>query len=104
MNYKNILGALVTTLLWAMPSLALAAENVEAASEGSAKWGYIGAALAVGSSTIGAGIAVGLVGAAAMGAISERPEVSGRALIFLGLAEGIAIYGLIIAIMILGKI
>ena len=66
--------------------------------------GYLAAALAVGLSTIAGGIAVGLVGAAAMGAIGEKPEISGKALIFLGLAEGIAIYGLIIAIMILGKV
>lgn len=66
--------------------------------------GYISAALAVGLSTIAGGIAVGLVGAAAMGAVGEKPEISGKALIFLGLAEGIAIYGLIIAIMILGKV
>lgn len=49
-------------------------------------------------------MAVGYVGAAAMGAIGEKPELAGRALIFVGLAEGIAIYGLIIAIMILGKV
>ncbi len=66
--------------------------------------GYIASALAVGLSTIAGGIAVGLVGAAAMGAVGEKPEISGKALIFLGLAEGIAIYGLIIAIMILGKV
>ena len=66
--------------------------------------GYLASALAVGLSTIAGGIAVGLVGAAAMGAVGEKPEISGKALIFLGLAEGIAIYGLIIAIMILGKI
>ncbi|KYJ86631.1 ATP synthase subunit C [Sulfurovum riftiae] len=65
---------------------------------------YIAAAVAVGLSTIAGGIAVGLVGAAAMGAVGEKPEISGKALIFLGLAEGIAIYGLIIAIMILGKV
>ena len=65
---------------------------------------YIAAALAVGLSTIAGGIAVGLVGAAAMGAVGEKPEISGKALIFLGLAEGVAIYGLIIAIMILGKV
>ncbi len=90
-------------LLTMIPSLVLAAEASKTAGE-TAKWAYIGAALAVGASTIGAGIAVGLVGAAAMGALSERPEVAGRALIFLGLAEGIAIYGLIIAIMILGTL
>ena len=66
--------------------------------------GYLAAALAVGLSTIAGGIAVGVVGAAAMGAVGEKPEISGKALIFLGLAEGIAIYGLIIAIMILGKV
>ncbi|MCJ7813524.1 ATP synthase subunit C [bacterium] len=44
------------------------------------------------------------MGAAAMGAIGEKPELAGRALIFVGLAEGIAIYGLIISIMILGKV
>ncbi len=67
-------------------------------------WGYIAAALAVGLSSLAAGIAVGLIGASALGAISEKPEISGKALIFLGLAEGIAIYGLIVSIMILGKV
>lgn len=51
---------------------------------------------------IAAAYAVGKVGAAALGAASERPELLGRALIFVGLAEGIAIYGLIIAILLLG--
>ena len=48
--------------------------------------------------------ALGKIGSAAMGAMSEKPELGGRAIIFLGMAEGIAIYGLIIAIMILNKI
>ena len=68
------------------------------------KWAFIAAAVATGLSTIGAAIAVGLVGSSAMGAMSERPEMAGRALIFVGLAEGIAIYGLIVAIMILGMV
>lgn len=67
-------------------------------------WGFISAALATGIGSLGAAYAVGHVGAAALGAMGERPEISGRALIFLGLAEGIAIYGLIVAIMILGRI
>jgi V/A-type H+/Na+-transporting ATPase subunit K len=67
------------------------------------RWGVMAAALAVGLSSLGAAIAVAVVGSSALGAMSERPELFGRALIFLGLAEGIAIYGLIIAIMILGK-
>lgn len=66
--------------------------------------GYLSAAIAVGASTLGAGIAVAVVGAAAMGAMAEKPELAGRALIFLGLAEGIAIYGLIVALMILAKL
>lgn len=69
-----------------------------------AKWGYMAAALVTGMSSIGAGLAVGYVGSAAVGAISEKPEMTGRVLIYVGLAEGIAIYGLIIAIMILARV
>ncbi len=61
----------------------------------------LGAALATGLACIGAGIAVGIAGAAAIGGITEKPEILGRTLIFVGLAEGIAIYGLIISFMIL---
>jgi V/A-type H+-transporting ATPase subunit K len=53
---------------------------------------------------VSAAYAVGKVGAAALGAASERPELLGRALIFVGLAEGIAIYGLIIAILLMGHL
>jgi len=69
-----------------------------------AKFGFIAAATAVGLGSIGAAIAVGNIGTAAMGTIGEKPEMVGSALIFVGLAEGIAIYGLIVAIMILGKL
>ncbi len=65
---------------------------------------FIAAAVVVGLGSIGAGIAVGYVGAAALGAIGEKPEIFGKALIFVALAEGIAIYGVIIAMMILGKL
>lgn len=68
------------------------------------RWAFLSAALATAGSALAAGIAVAYVGAAAVGALSEKPEIAGRALIFVGLAEGIAIYGLIIAIMILGKV
>jgi V/A-type H+-transporting ATPase subunit K len=64
---------------------------------------YIAAAISVGFASVAAGWAVSTVGSAALGAISEKPELAGRALIFVGLAEGIAIYGLIIAIMLIGK-
>ncbi|MCZ7575303.1 MAG: ATP synthase subunit C [Ardenticatenaceae bacterium] len=63
----------------------------------------IGAALATGLAAIGAGIGVGIAGAAAIGAIAEKPETLGRTLIFVGLAEGVAIYGLIISFMILTR-
>lgn len=68
------------------------------------KWVFISAALVTGLAAIGAAIAVAVVGSAAMGAVAEKPETAGRALLFVGLAEGIAIYGLIIAIMILGRL
>lgn len=61
----------------------------------------LAAALSTGLAAIGAGIAVSNTGAAAIGAIAEKPESFGRALIFVGLAEGIAIYGLIISFMVL---
>ena len=66
------------------------------------KWAFMAAALVTGLSALGAAYAVAVVGGAAMGAVAEKPETAGRALVFVGLAEGIAIYGLIVAIMILG--
>ena len=62
---------------------------------------FLGAAIATGLAAIGAGLAVGIAGAAAIGAIAEKPELLGRTLIFVGLAEGIVIYGLIISFIIL---
>jgi len=67
-------------------------------------FGMIAAALAFGFGAIGAGIGVGNVGAAAMGAIAEKPEVAGQALIFVALAEGLMVFGFVIALMILGRI
>lgn len=66
--------------------------------------GFIAAAISTGLATIGAGYAVGAVGSSALGAVSEEPEILGKTLIFVGLAEGIAIYGLIISILILGRL
>ena len=62
---------------------------------------YIGAALAVGLSGIGGGIAVASSASAALGAISENDKAFGKALIFVGLAEGVALYGLIVALLLL---
>lgn len=66
--------------------------------------GLLAAALATGLACIGAGIAVAMVASSAIGAISEDPSLLGKTIIFAGLAEGIAIYGLIISIMILNKV
>lgn len=66
--------------------------------------GFIAAALSTGLATIGAGYAVGVVGSSALGAVSEDASILGKTLIFVGLAEGIAIYGLIVSILILGRL
>jgi V/A-type H+-transporting ATPase subunit K len=68
------------------------------------KYGLIAAAVAFGLGAIGAGVAISHVGAAAMGAVAEKPEIAGQALIFVALAEGLVVFGFITALMILGKI
>ncbi len=66
--------------------------------------GLIAAALAVGIGSLGAGIAVGMSGAAAIGGISENPKIFGSAIVFVAMGEGIAIYGIVIAILIMTRI
>jgi V/A-type H+-transporting ATPase subunit K len=68
------------------------------------KWGFVAAAIAFGLGALGAGIAIANVGAAAMGAVSEKPEIAGQALIFIALAEGLVVFGFITALIILGRI
>jgi len=63
------------------------------------RWLAIAIAVSIGASCLGAGYAVGRVGAAALGAASEKPELITRSLLFVALAEGIAIYGLLIAVL-----
>ena len=89
--------------------LALSAGPAAAAEAGAALgtgagMGFLGAAIATGLACLGAGVAVAVVGAAAFGIIGEKPEMLGTTLIYLGLAEGIAIYGVIVSLLILGKI
>jgi V/A-type H+-transporting ATPase subunit K len=75
-----------------------------AATSSSSDWApAIGAAIAVAGSSIGAAFAVAYTGAAALAAISEKPEIFGRAMVIVGLAEGIAIYGLVIAVALLNR-
>lgn len=75
-----------------------------AVSSTAAGLGYLAAALAVGVGSIGCGIAVGNAAPAAIGAIAEEPKSFAKALIFVALGEGVAIYGLLIAIMILSRL
>jgi V/A-type H+-transporting ATPase subunit K len=85
----------------ALLELAQAAPTGASPSQGMA---FLAAAIAVAASAIGAAIAVAYTGAAALAAVSEKPELFGRSIVIVGLAEGIAIYGLIIAILILGRV
>ena len=99
-NFLVGLFAAGLAVVWfASPSSALAAG---AAQEGGVvdQYATLAAALSTGLACIGAGIAVGGSGAAAVGATAEKPESFGRALIFVGLSEGIAIYGLIISFLV----
>jgi len=77
------------------------AANAEAQGVPASAWKYIAAALAVGFSCIAGGMAVGRIGSAAMGAMSENPELSGKALPYAGLAEGICLWGFLVALLIL---
>jgi V/A-type H+-transporting ATPase subunit K len=79
------------------------AQEAAAEAEGApaSAWKYIAAGLAVGLSCIAGGMAVGRIGAAAMGAMSENPELSGKAIPFVGLAEGICLWGFLVALLIL---
>ncbi len=102
---------LVMVMLSAVPLVGVFAQETEAGSApmtseqaGVAKFGFIAAAIAFGFGAIGAGIGISNVGAAAMGAISEKPEVAGQALIFIALAEGLVVFGFITALIILGRI
>ena len=80
----------------------VSAADVNAVSSSADGLKYIAAALATGMSTIGAGIAVASASSAALGALSEDSTIMGKALIFVALAEGVALYGLLISFMILG--
>ena len=97
---------LILVLLFCVVSVSVFAQAHEASAEaaadaGTAMWKYLAAALAVGISCIAGGIAVGQIGSAAMGAMSENPELSGKALPYAGLAEGICLWGFLVALLIL---
>jgi V/A-type H+-transporting ATPase subunit K len=100
--FAAVIATVMYSALMFFPDSVLAAQAGESLlPEGAIQWGFLAAAIATGASSIGAGIAVSSVGAAAVGVLAEKPELFGRVLVLVGLAEGIAIYGLIISIMIL---
>ena len=102
-----IVGGAATALLiaarfaFAAPAVAVSVAAMNPLLAGSA---FLAAALSTALAALGAGYAVGRVGSAAVGAIAEKPELFGRVLVLVGLAEGIAIYGLIVSILILDRL
>lgn len=106
-NLVTYFGALIGILFLGIHDV-LAAEpaGAEVVKEVSVGLGLaiIGIGIPTGLAAIGAGIAVGPVGAASLAVIVEKPEMLGRSLVYLGLAEGIAIYGLVVTILLLGRI
>lgn len=111
-NAKKILGiniiSIFSLLVFATILIISGSVYAEGAEAAAAKdvngLGLLAAALSTGLATIGSGIAVAISSSAALGAISEDSSLLGKTLIFVGLAEGISIYGLIVSILILGRL
>jgi V/A-type H+-transporting ATPase subunit K len=96
-------GVLLALAIAGSPSEAATVAAGTAAAKATNGQALIGAAISVAGASLGAAIAVSYTGSAALAAVSERPEMFGRAMVIVGLAEGIAIYGLVIAILLIGK-
>ena len=103
-NVFLFFGTMVFAAVVMFSGNAAAAETGAQAAGSTAGMGYLSAALATGLSCLGGGIAVSAAASAALGAISEDSSILGKSLIFVGLAEGVCLYGLIISFMILGKL
>lgn len=102
-NAVSFFGMLICATVFMFSGAAGAAE-AETAVKGFESMAFLSAALATGLSSLGAGIAVSAAASAALGAISENEGIMGKALIFVALAEGIALYGLLISFTILGNV
>jgi V/A-type H+-transporting ATPase subunit K len=101
-NLLLALAMIVLGVVWlATPATAEASGVAQEPVPEGDPYKSLSAAISVGLGSIGAAYAVGATGSAAIGVIAEKPETFGRVLIFVGLAEGVAIYGLIIAFMVL---
>jgi V/A-type H+-transporting ATPase subunit K len=103
-NVLLFFGTLIVSSVLMFQGQAEAAEAAASAASGVAGMGYLAAALSTGLACVGGGIAVSAAASAALGAISEDSTILGKSLIFVGLAEGVCLYGLIISFMILGKL
>lgn len=100
MNKRSALAAIFALAL-VFAAAAQDAAPTAAAAPAAPVWKYLAAAIAVGIACIAGGLAVGQIGAAAMGAMAENPELSGKALPYVGLAEGICLWGFLVALLIL---
>jgi V/A-type H+-transporting ATPase subunit K len=103
-NVFFFFGTLILSNILLFSGNAHAAEAASSVANSSSGLGFIAAALSTGLSCIGAGIAVASAASAALGAISEDSGIFGKSLIFVALAEGVALYGLLVSFMILGKL
>lgn len=103
---RNMLGTMFFSLMMVFsPAISMAAEMTGAGGSPLERIAIaVTAMLAVAASCISSAYALSRIGSAALGAMSEKPELGGRAIVFLGMAEGIAIYGLIVAIMLVNRI
>lgn len=103
-NSLLFFGTLLTCSALFFTGNAFAAETAAEAVNPSAGLICMAAAISTGLSCIGGGIAVSAAASAALGAISEDGSILGKSLIFVGLAEGVCLYGLIISFMIIGTL
>ena len=104
---KRVFAAVLALSLLALltaASTVVAEEGAEEAAATANGWIAIAAGIAMAGSALAAGMAIASTGTAATGATAEKPEVFGRVLIFVALAEALAIYGLLIAFMLWTKI
>ena len=98
LQHGTVLGVMAVSAGLMFTGNAYAAEEAASAVSSSATgFGYLAAALSTGLSCVGGGIAVSAAASAALGAISEDSSILGKSLIFVGLAEGVCLYGLIIS-------
>ncbi len=99
----TIFVMLISSAIFAAPLSAAGTTTVAPTQNPNLMWVVISAAIAFSFGALAAGYAISHVGAAAMGAMSEKPEIGSQALIFIALAEGLVVFGFITALMILGK-